>query len=157
MGYFVRALIQSPPGKNLLGAGTLITWPDFLKLWCETQGKTYGGYDNVSVETVEKIMPGGLGKELGEMFAYASEFGYDGGDPSIIHPKDVSNFSTGLILIVDLTEILSSTFHARRLHLRSTSEQRTFRPSCKDLIESLQCAKRRLQLHRHRVWLGKKM
>ena len=91
MGYFARALIQSAPGKNLLGAGTLITWPDFLKLWCETQGKTYGGYDDVSIETVDKAMPGGFGKEMAEMYAYASEFGYDGSDPSIVLPKDVSH------------------------------------------------------------------
>ena len=91
-GYFVRALIQSAPGKNLLGAGTMISWADFLKLWCDIQGKPYGGYDNVSVEDVDKAMPGGLGRELAEMFAYASEFGYDGSDPSIIHPKDVSSF-----------------------------------------------------------------
>ena len=44
------------------------------------------------VEVLDKMMPGGLGKEIGEMFAYAAEFGYDGGDPSVVHPKDVSPF-----------------------------------------------------------------
>ncbi|KAL9102109.1 MAG: hypothetical protein Q9187_009164 [Circinaria calcarea] len=93
-GYFVRALVQSPPGKNLLGAGSFATWEEYLKLWCGIFGQKYGGYDQVPLETMEQtmeqVMPGGLGREIGEMFEYAAEFGYDGGDPSVIHPKDVS-------------------------------------------------------------------
>ena len=91
-GYFVRALIQSSPGKNLLGYGSMASWKEFLKIWCDTIGVPYGGYDEVPIEVIEKMMPGGLGKEIGEMFAYAAEFGYDGSDPSIIHPKDVSTW-----------------------------------------------------------------
>ena len=49
-----------------------------------------GGCQELTVDDMDKMMPGGMGEELGEMFAYAAEFGYDGGDPSVITPKDVS-------------------------------------------------------------------
>lgn len=88
-GYFVRALVQSPPGKNLLGAGSFATWEEYLKLWCDIFGQKYGGYDQLPLEALEQTMPGGMGREIGEMFEYAAEFGYDGGDPSVIHPKDL--------------------------------------------------------------------
>ena len=71
----------------------MISWKDYIKLWCEIQGVPNGGYQEITVEDYDKAMPGGLGREVGEMYAYAGEFGYDGSDPSIIHPKDVSSLS----------------------------------------------------------------
>jgi hypothetical protein len=35
--------------------------------------------------------PGGIGEELADMFEYIGEFGYDGGDPDVIYPEDVSD------------------------------------------------------------------
>ena len=89
-GYFVRALIQSPPGLNVLAYGSMESWEEYLKVFCKVHNVKYGGYDELSLEDMDKMMPGGLGMELGEMFAYVAEFGYDGGDPSIISAKDVS-------------------------------------------------------------------
>ena len=31
-----------------------------------------------------------LAQEISEGHAYQAEFGWDGGDPSVVHPKDVS-------------------------------------------------------------------
>jgi len=38
----------------------------------------------------------GLLEELGEMFAFMDEFGYDGGDLEVILPSQVSHPFTGL-------------------------------------------------------------
>ncbi|KAI9840666.1 MAG: hypothetical protein M1837_001390 [Sclerophora amabilis] len=87
-GTFVKALVNSPPGKTLLGWGSITTWNEWTKLWSEHCGVP-ARYVSRSVEFFDQIMPGGLGIELGEMYAYTAEFGYDGNDPSVIHPKDV--------------------------------------------------------------------
>ncbi|KAG6856862.1 hypothetical protein H0H87_012679 [Tephrocybe sp. NHM501043] len=98
-GYLVRALIMAPPGKNLLGFGSLMSWNDYMKLW----GKILGvgaRYKQISVNDAAKLVPGdpktNMGLEVAEGFAYMGEFGYDGGDPSVIHPKDLG---------VDMTSI----------------------------------------------------
>lgn len=98
-GYFVRALVQSPPGKNVLAYGSLISWKDYMTLWAQILEVPGGHYRQVPVELFDSRVPGGLGREVGEGGAYQGEFGYDGGDPSIIHPKDVSG---SLHLILDL-------------------------------------------------------
>jgi hypothetical protein len=49
------------------------------------------GFNPISLEVVEKVVPvPGLGKEMGEMLAFMDEFGYEGGDPSIVYPEEVS-------------------------------------------------------------------
>lgn len=60
-----------------------------MKLWGEILGVD-ARYEEVPVSQWEKDVPGGFGIELGEMMAYSAEFGYDGHDPSVIYPKDVS-------------------------------------------------------------------
>ena len=52
----------------------------------------YGGYDEISIETFVKGSPVGpdVGLEFAEMFALMDDPGYDGGDPTVILPKDVS-------------------------------------------------------------------
>ncbi|KAG6850400.1 hypothetical protein C0991_010409, partial [Blastosporella zonata] len=89
-GYLVRALIQVPPGKNLLGFGSMISWNDYMKLWGEILGFPGSHYKQVDVETVAKLAPGDkdLGYEVAGGFAFMGEFGFDGGDPTVIHPQD---------------------------------------------------------------------
>ena len=95
-GYFVRALVQVPPGKNLLGEGAMISWKDSLKVWCEIHNVPNGGYHSVTIDEYVKNSPLGpeIGLEFAEMYALMDGPGYDGGDPSIIHPKDVSQAPT---------------------------------------------------------------
>lgn len=89
-GYFVRALVQTLPGKNLLAYGSMISWKDYMTLWAEILKLSGGYYKQLTIDDFDKIAPGGLGREVAEGWAYQGEFGYDGGDPSIVHPKDVS-------------------------------------------------------------------
>ncbi|MCJ1450087.1 hypothetical protein MMC28_000416 [Mycoblastus sanguinarius] len=88
-GYFVRALVQVPPGKNLLAFGSMISWKNFMALWANMLHLPGGVYKQLTIEDVEKFAPGGLGRELGEGWAFQGEYGYTGGDPTVIHAKDL--------------------------------------------------------------------
>lgn len=91
-GYVVRAALQSPPGKNILGFGSMLSWSDYYKVWCEVNKVPFGGYDEVPVEIFEKYIPvPGLGKELGEMLLFMDEFGYTGGEEGVVHAQDVGS------------------------------------------------------------------
>jgi hypothetical protein len=87
-GSFVKALSLVSPGKNLLAFGALLTWSDYVKLWSQITGVP-AAFEHSTVATLDKVAPGGYGEEIGEMYAYAQDFGYWGGDPSVIFPKDV--------------------------------------------------------------------
>ena len=51
----------------------------------------FGGFDQLSIDQFERFVPvPGLGRELGEMFAFVDEFGYAGGDSDIVLPSEVS-------------------------------------------------------------------
>lgn len=91
-GNFVKALTQVPPGKNLLAFSSLIKYADYVKLWSSITGVP-AAFEHSTVETMDKLAPGGFGEEIGEMLAYSQDFGYWGGDPSVIYPKDVSGAS----------------------------------------------------------------
>ncbi|KAJ5967484.1 hypothetical protein N7501_003732 [Penicillium viridicatum] len=87
-GKFVQALVQVEPGKNLLGYGSFISWNEFATLW----GKIHGvqcRFVRVHREVLEKAVPGCVGEELADMFEYTGEFGYDGRDPSVVHPQSL--------------------------------------------------------------------
>ena len=53
-------------------------------------------YAECSIEEFTKQLPAGIGEECAEAAAYTAEFGWDGGEPGILRPKDVStgNFVT---------------------------------------------------------------
>jgi hypothetical protein len=89
IGKFAKALLQVEPGKNLLGYGSFIGWAEFASLWGKVHGVTCR-FERVDRKVLEDAIPGPLGVELADMLEYIGEFGYDGRDPSVIHPKDVS-------------------------------------------------------------------
>lgn len=75
----------------MLGFGSMMSWNEFVRIW----GKFHGvecHFERLDRKIVEQAVPGGIGEEFADMFEYTSDFGYDGGDPSVVHPKDVSHF-----------------------------------------------------------------
>lgn len=88
-GIYTKALTQTSPGKNLLAYSSLIPWAEYVKLWSSITGVP-AAFEHSTVAAMDKLAPGGFGEEMGEMYAYGQDFGYWGGDPDIIHPKDVS-------------------------------------------------------------------
>lgn len=93
-GSFVRGLIQSPPGTNLLGYGSLIGWTEYMRLWSSIL-QVSGKFQQVPADKYVEKLPAALAKELQEAYAYQAEFGWDGGDPSVVHPKDVGRSISG--------------------------------------------------------------
>ena len=89
-GPFVRALVQTSPGKNVLAYGSMISWKEYMALWAKILKLPGGYYKQVTMDQARKIALVDLGHEIAEGWAYQGEFGYDGGDPSVLHAKDVS-------------------------------------------------------------------
>lgn len=87
-GYFVKALTQVPAGKTVLAFGDRLTWSEYVKLWSKVTGIP-ATFEKNTVAEHDKLAPGGYGEEIAEMYAYAQDFGYDGGDPSVIYVQDV--------------------------------------------------------------------
>ncbi|EXJ90794.1 hypothetical protein A1O1_03898 [Capronia coronata CBS 617.96] len=86
-GPLTKALVNVDGGKTLLAYRELITLDEFADTW----GRALG------VKT--KYVPTGPGEvwvpipelqeDIEECADYITEFGYEGGDPSVVHPKDL--------------------------------------------------------------------
>ena len=99
-GNDVKALVESTPGKNLMAYSCTMTLGNVARTLSEKSGKTVKYAKNTTAD-LEGFMPGGVGREMGEMMEYINmaELGYYGGPEAIkelhlIHPKDVSTPST---------------------------------------------------------------
>jgi hypothetical protein len=108
-GLFVRALVESPPGKTLLAYTALLSFKEVAKLWSQATGQP-AKHRQVTMEEVKKQFPT-EGEETNSVM-YAAEFGYAGGDPSVIQPKDLSFQSRpgdieAWIIPQDLSQIIS--------------------------------------------------
>lgn len=88
-GKFVKELVKLPPGQNLIAFGDRLHWADYVKLWSKVTGVP-ATFEKGTLEEHAALAPWGFGEEIGEMFAYAMDFGYDGGDPSVQSAKEVS-------------------------------------------------------------------
>jgi hypothetical protein len=93
-GHFVKALTKVSPGKNVLAFADMLLWSDYVKLWSKITGVP-AAFEHSTVEAMNKFAPGGYGEELGEMYAYAQDFGYWAkDDSSVVFAKDVSHSSS---------------------------------------------------------------
>ena len=88
-GEFVKAVTKVAPGKNVLAFGDLIIWAEYVKLWSKITGVP-AEFEHSTVGDLDRIALGGYGIEIGEMYAYAQDFGYWGkDDKSVVFAKDV--------------------------------------------------------------------
>jgi len=55
-GPFVKALVDLPPGKELLGASQTMTWPEWMALWGKILG-VHAGFKQVSADEFFKNVP----------------------------------------------------------------------------------------------------
>lgn len=88
-GAFVKALVDAPPGKTLLGVSQGMTWPEWLVIWGQIHG-VETGFKQISTDEFFQGVPGPLKEELADAFDYINEFGYTGGDPNVLTPEQVS-------------------------------------------------------------------
>jgi hypothetical protein len=87
-GNFVWSLSQLPAGTNMLAFSARLPWPDYVQLWSKVTGIP-ATFEKTTVAEHAKLAPNGYGEEIGEMFAYAQDYGYDGSDPSVVFSADV--------------------------------------------------------------------
>ncbi|KAH6867392.1 NmrA-like family protein [Thelonectria olida] len=90
VGPCVKAVAEAEPNANLFAVGEYLSWSDYLRIFCETQGLKYGGYDEFSHEKFCELLPGGLGHEFSHNVLFAHEFGYEGTDPEVVRPNKAS-------------------------------------------------------------------
>ncbi|TGO23611.1 hypothetical protein BPAE_0127g00320 [Botrytis paeoniae] len=87
-GGFVKALIDLPPGKNLIGVSERMTWKEWTKIWGDFLG-VKAGFRQVSEETFWKDVPDAM-RELQVAWEYVDEFGHAGGDPEVLRPDELA-------------------------------------------------------------------
>lgn len=87
-GPIVRALVQEAAGKKLLGYRSCLTPYEFVQAFTRATGFEAKSIE-LSKDQLDQLPPElKIGYE--ESLGYFNEFGYDGGDPEVIHLRDVS-------------------------------------------------------------------
>ncbi|KIW09980.1 hypothetical protein PV08_11756 [Exophiala spinifera] len=86
-GPLTLALLSVDAGKHLLAFRELTTLAEFVAIWgrvncVETRYETTAP-DEVWIDIPE------LREDIEDAADYIAEFGFDGGDPSVVHPKDL--------------------------------------------------------------------
>ena len=103
-GPCVKALVESAPGKNLLAFREMASLGDFLEAWEQKTGEK-SRFRVVSFE--EFAADPVFGREGAENFEFMRDFGYDGGDPTVVHAKDVSLKFRGALDYESISSCLS--------------------------------------------------
>ena len=67
----------------MLGTSSVMPYGEFVRLWGDFHG-VEASLQSLSVEDVDKLVSGGLGREVGETAAYTQEFGWDGGEGTML-------------------------------------------------------------------------
>lgn len=88
-GAFVKALLEVPAGKHLLGVGESLTMGEWIEIWGRVHG-VKAGFKQISREEFFEGVPAPLERELGDAWGFAEEFGHYGGDPEVVRPEEVS-------------------------------------------------------------------
>jgi hypothetical protein len=90
-GNFVYAISKMPSGKSYMAEGTTCSWSEYLRIWSEATGLP-ARYKQITVEQLIEGSPDReFGREIGDMFVYSSEPGYDGGDTTLLKAQDIRN------------------------------------------------------------------
>lgn len=100
-GPLVKALIESTPGKNLMGYGSEISFDEVAAIWSKNLGQSVK-YQRTTTEVMDQMMPGGFGIEIGEMMEYINDPGYFGGEEAI---KELNLIEPSELGSIPLTEV----------------------------------------------------
>lgn len=89
-GGFVKALVDLPPDNHLLAVSEHMTLPEWMRVWGRVHG-VKAGYQRITRKELFTGIPGPAADEMGDTFDYIHEFGYTGGDPTILEAEEVWN------------------------------------------------------------------
>lgn len=95
-GAFVKALVDLPPGKDLLGVSEWMTFSEWMGVWGRVLG-VVARYQQISNEEMFEGLPLPMAEEIRDGFDYIEEFGFAGGDPDVLDPEQVRPFATRLL------------------------------------------------------------
>ncbi|KAL4876982.1 hypothetical protein BJY04DRAFT_199085 [Aspergillus karnatakaensis] len=87
-GAFVKALVDLPPGTNIIGVSEIMSWREYTRVWGEVNG-VKAIFRQVSPDEYFESVPTPLKKELWDTFRYVEEFGYRGGDESVLTAEEL--------------------------------------------------------------------
>ncbi|KAM0332204.1 hypothetical protein ACHAQA_002479 [Verticillium albo-atrum] len=88
-GPIVKALINEPAGKNVIGYRAWLTVQELAQTFTNATGLKAESV-TLSNEEAFQYFPDELKVSAGEGFSYYNEFGYEGrDDPTIVHPRDL--------------------------------------------------------------------
>ncbi|KAF2424406.1 NAD(P)-binding protein [Tothia fuscella] len=87
-GSFVKALVELPPGKNLLGVSEFMTWEQFVETWGRVL-RVKARVEVVDADNFYGAQPEVVREELRESFLFDNEFGWTGGDPDVQTPDEI--------------------------------------------------------------------
>lgn len=66
-----------------------------MKTWGKVAGIPGTSYKQITVDDFDRGIPGGFGREIGEMFEYTSDPGYGGGDSGVLRLEDLKASQMG--------------------------------------------------------------
>ncbi|KAF4994239.1 hypothetical protein FDECE_13178 [Fusarium decemcellulare] len=88
MGNFTYAVYQMPPGKAYMAAGTTCTWPEWIQTWGRITSVPVSYRQVTPDEMTAATGDSEAGVEVGYMFSYTSDPGYDGA-MDLLTAKDI--------------------------------------------------------------------
>ncbi|KKY33320.1 hypothetical protein UCDDA912_g06695 [Diaporthe ampelina] len=94
-GPLVKKLVEDvQPGARLLGVSKNASYREYFSTWARVVGKKLAGDQGIRQIPPEEYVERVRGdsdhkKHILETWEFANEFGYDGGDPEMLHPKDI--------------------------------------------------------------------
>ncbi|PYH42511.1 NmrA-like family protein [Aspergillus saccharolyticus JOP 1030-1] len=89
LGGFVYAVSKMPPGRSYMACGTKSSWTEYMRIWGETNAVA-ARYRQIPLhEFIDQVSDPEFGREVGDMFSYSSDPGYDGGDHTLLTAEDM--------------------------------------------------------------------
>lgn len=99
LGNFVYAVSKIAPGKSYMASGTTCSWAEYMRMWGE-MNSVPAHYRQVTLDELITITPDReFGREVGDMFSYSTDPGYDGNDRDLLTAQDIREVIIYLLLI----------------------------------------------------------
>ncbi|KAF4494137.1 nitrogen metabolic regulation nmr [Fusarium agapanthi] len=87
-GSFVKALVDLPPNKHVMGVSEEMTLPEWVEIWGRVNG-VKASYKEISRDKLFVGVPEGFANEIGDAFDYFRELGLSDGDPAVLYPDQL--------------------------------------------------------------------
>ena len=89
MGNFVYAVSQLSPGKSYMAEGETCSWSEYQRIWTRLYNIPTRYREVTLDQFVENSPDAEFGREAGDMWAYSTDPGYDGGDKTLLKAADI--------------------------------------------------------------------